>query len=79
MVKYFYDVKISMGRTTSDMENYAQSWSKINSSGSTPKQTNNYDCGVFTLINLALLAHGHTLSTTIFAQGRIYNNQSRRS
>ena len=51
---------------------------KINRSGSTPKQTNNYDCGVFTLINLALLAHGHTLSRTIFTQGTIYTNQSRR-
>ena len=43
MIKYFYDVEISMGRTTSDMENYTQSWRKINRSGSTPKQTNNYD------------------------------------
>ena len=33
---------------------------------------------MFTLINLALLAHGHTLSRTLFTQEMIYTNQTRR-
>ena len=58
MVRYFYDVERTMGRTTACVDGYAQTWSRINRSGSTPKQTNSYDCGVFTLINLALLVRG---------------------
>ena len=39
---------------------------------------NGYDRGVFTLINLAIIAHRHTPSQTVYKQETVYNNQTRR-
>lgn len=78
MVRYFHDVEVAVGRTTSNLEDYVQRWRKINRSGSSPKQTNGYDCGVFTLINLAVIAQGHTPSQTVYTQETVYRHQTRR-
>ena len=76
MVRYFHDVEVAVGRTTSNLEDYVQRWRKINRLGSSPKQINGYDFGVFTLINLAVIAHGHTPSRTVYTQETVYRHQT---
>ena len=52
-------------------------WTTSDRSGSTPRQTNGYDCGVFTLVNMSLLAQGTNLNLSSYSQLTIYQRNTR--
>ena len=77
MKRYLQDVEAEVVRGSAEQTTYLGPWTIQNRSGSTPKQTNGYDCGVFTLVNMSLIARGINLDSGSYSQETIYRRQTR--
>jgi hypothetical protein len=77
MRNYLQDAEAEVARGPPARTVNLAPWTTSNRSGSTPKQTNGYDCGVFTLINMSLLAHGTMPNSSSYSQETIYQRQTR--
>ena len=77
MRRYLQDAETEVARRSSAQTVNRAPWTTSNRSGSTPKQTNGYDCGVFTLVNMSLLARGINLNSSSYSQETIYRRETR--
>ena len=77
MQRYLKEAEAEAARGPPGRSSNLASWTTSNRSGSTPKQTNGYDCGVFTLVNMSLLARGETLNSSSYSQETIYRRKTR--
>ena len=59
MIRYLYDVYQCLHPDSHHTrEAWHDQWTLIDDSGNCPLQENSYDCGIFTLVNMALIAQG---------------------
>jgi len=77
MKRYLQDAEAEVARGRKEQTTYLGPWTIQNRSGFTPKQTNGYDCGVFTLVNMSLIARGINLDSGSYSQETIYRHQTR--
>ena len=78
-LQYLYDeLSTSSSRTLSNFQTWRQSWTLEDRSDDSPRQGNGYDCGVFTLVSIALLAQGVKLNKESYNQSIIYGLATRR-
>ena len=76
---YLYDeLSTSSSRTLPNFQTWRQSWTLEDRSDDSPRQGNGYDCGVFTLVSIALLAQGEKLNKESYNQTIIYGIATRR-
>ena len=62
-----------------DFDEWKRSWKLENRSYHTPRQRNDFDCGVFTMLSIYLLSMGVTLSRSTYDQHIVTHQQLRRS
>ena len=68
-------------RATREGQNHFESWRSTwefsDASNNSPVQTDNFSCGVFTILSMYLLSCGHALSRYSYTQQLIYANKTR--
>ena len=76
---YLYDdyTATSSGATL-PFNMWHQPWTTEDRSDNSPRQGNSYDCGIFTLVSIALLAQGVRLNKQTYSQSIIYGLATRR-
>ena len=77
MKRYLQDAEAEVVSRRTEQTTQSGPWTIQNRSGTTPKQTNGYDCGVFTLVNMSLIARGIRLDQGSYSQETIYRRQTR--
>ena len=77
MKRYLQDAEAEVVSGRTEQTSQSGPWTIQNRSGTTPKQTNGYDCGVFTLVNMSLIARGIRLDQGSYSQETIYRRQTR--
>jgi hypothetical protein len=65
-------VAVATGETSTTEEAWIYGWAVEDTSMDSPGQTNGYDCGVFKIINAALLANETTLHPSSYTQHHLY-------
>ena len=58
-------------------EAWHDQWTLIDDSSNCPLQENSYDCGIFTLVNMALIAQGVTIQRSTYSQRLLYIHRTR--
>ncbi len=78
MLRYLYDVhQLLHPEQTTSFSAWSDGWALQDQSNDCPHQGNSYDCGVFTLINMALLAQGADLKRLTYSQDLVYMHRTR--
>ena len=79
MRRYLYDehAKTTNGPVDT-FAAWARAWTVVDSSDSSPRQQNGDDCGIFTLVSMAMLIQGIRLTPRTYTQELITNNDIRR-
>ena len=78
-LRYLYDefAAASPG-VTPPFNVWHRPWTLEDRSGDLPRQGNSYDCGIFTMVSIALLAQGLRLNKHSYTQSIIYGLATRR-
>ena len=77
--RYLYDVHNSGEQENSTtLEEWDQEWCCSDKSAHSPTQRNGDDCGIFTLVSMALLSQGHLLRNDSYSQDVLLLRQTRR-
>ena len=77
--RYLYDVhRLEQPQTQDTLDDWRQAWTCIDQSSNSPRQRNSDDCGIFTLVSLALLSNGTRLQQDSYSQSIIRTRQTRR-
>ena len=77
--RYLYDVHCREHPQTVDtLDAWRQSWTCTDQSSNSPRQGNSDDCGIFTLVSMALLSNGTRLQQDSYSQSIIHGRQTRR-
>ena len=56
---------------------WKEAWSSTDKSENSPKQGNEYNCRIFTLISMSLLRNSHRLRSNFYFQNTLYQRHSR--
>ena len=76
---YMYDaLTTNVEGERQDFNIQKQGWTTTDESGTSPRQENGYDCGMFTLISMSLLRHGLRLRINSYVQGSLYHRNLHR-
>ena len=79
MLCYLFDDAMRTGTDDSPpFEDWTRGWSTTDESNDSPRQTNGYDCGVFTLLTMYLLMQGVTITSSTYTQNTVYHKDVRR-
>ena len=71
---YMYEALTKdQGEERQEFAAWKEAWSSTDQSENSPKQGNEYDCGVFTLISMSLLQNGHRLRSNSYFQNTLYH------
>ena len=77
--RYLYDRELRRNQAgTPGYEEYAASWTKTDGSGTCPRQRNGYDCGLFVILSMAMMAQGVPLSARTYTQDMVNRRRLRR-
>jgi hypothetical protein len=76
MVKYLGDKYNEL--TGHPAEACTRPWRKIDDSGNSPRQSNGYDCGIFTLTSISLLAQQTPLTTRSYTEAEFQLQDTRK-
>jgi len=77
--RYLYDVhRREQPQTQDTLDDWRQAWTCTDQSSNSPRQRNSNDCGIFTLVSLALLSNGTRLQQDSYSQSIIHTRQTRR-
>ena len=78
MLQYLYDVHQCLHPdSVQTLESWQDKWTLVDESDDCPRQENLYDCGVFTLVNMALVAQGVSLQRSSYSQCLVYRHRTR--
>ena len=78
LLRYLYDEYASSEVDPTDFGTWAHGWTTEDRSRDSPRQENSYDCGVFSLLTIALLAQGVRVTSSTYSQLDIYRSSTRR-
>ena len=78
MLRYLFDVYLCLNPDSHHTrEAWHDQWTLIDDSSNCPLQENSYDCGIFTLVNMALIAQGVTIQRSTYSQRLLYIHRTR--
>ena len=78
MLRYLHDVYKCLYPNSHDtFEAWQDQWTLTDDSGNCPLQENSYDCGIFTLVNIALTAQGVEIQRSTYSQRLLYLHRTR--
>ena len=76
MVQYLKDKYNEL--TGHPVAEWTRLWRKIDDSGQSPRQNNGYDCGIFTLASISLLAQKIPLTTRSYTEAELHLHDTRK-
>ena len=79
MRRYLYDANLEDEDSRDDFDTWKHGWAIHNLTRDTPKQRNNTDCGVFTILLIYLGSRGVNLQRTTYTQEAVDTHRMRRS
>lgn len=77
MLRYLHEVALTLGDTSASLDEWQSDWHTEDRSAQSPRQTNGYDCGIFTLTSAAFLANKGHLSPATYTQQHVYTLRTR--
>lgn len=77
IMRYLFDVASHLGQQVGRFRAWKRQWDVEDTRDDSPRQGNTYDCGIFTILNAALLANGSTLDATTYTQHDINHSRAR--
>ena len=78
LLRYLYDEYASGEMDPTAFGTWAHDWTTEDRSRDSPRQENSYDCGVFSLLTIALLAQGVRVTSSTYSQLDVYRSSTRR-
>ena len=79
MRRYLYDANLEDEDSREDFDTWKLGWAIHNLSRYAPKQRNNTDCGVFTMLSIYLVSRGVNLKRSSYTQEAVDAQRMRRS
>ena len=79
MRRYLYDANLEDEDNREDFDTWKLGWAIRNLSRNAPKQRNNTDCGVFTMLSIYLASRGVNLKRSTYTQEAVDTHRMRRS
>ena len=79
ILRYVYDASTHAGANLPPFPRWASDWTCTDESRRSPRQENGTDCGLFTILSTALMAHGCSLQRNSYTQATLETRNTRRT